>query len=394
MNAASTQSNLTLLVAPTRSLAGTVQVVARSVETALHKLHTLRFDLQRVVSGCGFAPLPPVAADDLTGIGRTNDAVLYGGDVTLWVRGDDDSLEAIGPQVPSSASRDYGQPFGEIFERYGRDFYKIDPLLFSPAVVTFVNLDTGRYLRFGEPNPPVLASLFRRLTLTDALCRSRRSRQLVSARLARAPRRVVIRSSRCRSIGSWASWETRRRRCGRKRTIGGTSTPCWSARCRRVRSNRSCSAWMRWRDYEAAGGVVVNPPRAVEAAVDKYLTSARLQAAGLDTPRTVVCQTSRRRGGGLRTARRRCRAQAALRQRRPRNHPARRSRPGPPGLQDARPTRRRPLLAGIRAARRLRSAVARHRRRNVRHAAAQPAGLADQREPRGDRRGVQSPTRR
>lgn len=154
------EERLTLLIAPTRSIAGAVQVVARSVETALHKLHTLKFDLHRVISGCGFAPLPPVAADDLTGIGRTNDAVLYGGEVTLWVRGDDASLEGIGPQVPSSASRDYGQPFGETFERYGRDFYKIDPLLFSPAVVTFVNLDTGRCLRFGEPNPPVLARSF------------------------------------------------------------------------------------------------------------------------------------------------------------------------------------------------------------------------------------------
>ena len=42
--------------------------------------------------------------------------------------------------------------------------------------------------------------------------------------------------------------------------------------------------------YQQQGGVVVNPPRAVEAAVDKYLTSARLQAAGLDTPRTWVGQ--------------------------------------------------------------------------------------------------------
>ncbi|MFO0902836.1 MAG: RimK family alpha-L-glutamate ligase [Pirellulales bacterium] len=42
--------------------------------------------------------------------------------------------------------------------------------------------------------------------------------------------------------------------------------------------------------YEQQGGVVVNPPRAVEAAVDKYLTSARLQAAGLETPRTWVGQ--------------------------------------------------------------------------------------------------------
>ncbi len=44
--------------------------------------------------------------------------------------------------------------------------------------------------------------------------------------------------------------------------------------------------------YEAAGGIVVNPPRAIEAAVDKFLTSARLAAASLLTPRTVCCQTA------------------------------------------------------------------------------------------------------
>jgi RimK family alpha-L-glutamate ligase len=43
---------------------------------------------------------------------------------------------------------------------------------------------------------------------------------------------------------------------------------------------------------EAAGKVVLNPARAIEAAVDKYLASAKLQAAGLATPPTVVCQTA------------------------------------------------------------------------------------------------------
>ena len=42
---------------------------------------------------------------------------------------------------------------------------------------------------------------------------------------------------------------------------------------------------------EARGICVINPARAVEAAVDKYLTSAKLQAAGLLTPRTITCQT-------------------------------------------------------------------------------------------------------
>jgi ribosomal protein S6--L-glutamate ligase len=43
---------------------------------------------------------------------------------------------------------------------------------------------------------------------------------------------------------------------------------------------------------EAAGKPVINPPRAIEAAVDKYLASAKLDAAGLPTPHTIVCQTA------------------------------------------------------------------------------------------------------
>ena len=149
-----------LLVAPTASQSGTVQVVARSVETALHKLFELGFDVERIESGFGTAPLAPVAADDLAGIGRTNDAILYGGRVTLWIRGDDESIAAIGPQVPSAASAVHGRPFLEIFESAGRDFYAIDPHLFSPAEVVFQNLDTGRVQRFGSVEPEILGQTF------------------------------------------------------------------------------------------------------------------------------------------------------------------------------------------------------------------------------------------
>jgi methenyltetrahydromethanopterin cyclohydrolase len=149
-----------LLVAPAASAAGTVQVVARSLETALHKLHELKFDLNQVVSGYGVAPLPPVAADEMKAIGRTNDAVLYGGRVVIWVRADDAVLAEIGPKVPSSASADHGAPFATIFERYNRDFYKIDPMLFSPSVVVFHNLKTGRCHAFGRTEPEVLRKSF------------------------------------------------------------------------------------------------------------------------------------------------------------------------------------------------------------------------------------------
>ena len=153
-------SQVALLVAPTASLAGTIQIVARSVETALHKLHELDFDVTRVTSAIGSAPLPPVAVDDLTGIGRTNDAILYGARVTLWVAGDDGSIEEIGPSVPSSAAESYGEPFLTIFEAAGRDFYAVDKMLFSPAEIVFHNVETGRAYVFGSVNHEVLARSF------------------------------------------------------------------------------------------------------------------------------------------------------------------------------------------------------------------------------------------
>jgi methenyltetrahydromethanopterin cyclohydrolase len=149
-------AGLILLVAPTASQAGTLQVIARSAETAMHKLTELGFDLRRVESALGVAPLPPVARNDFEAMGRTNDAVLYGAEVTLWVRGDQESLAAVGPQIPSDASPDHGTPFAELFRRYEGDFYRMDPKLFGPAAVTLCNLDTGQTLRFGRVVPELV----------------------------------------------------------------------------------------------------------------------------------------------------------------------------------------------------------------------------------------------
>ena len=149
---------LLLAAARTASQAGTLQVVARSLETALHKLHSLKFPLQTIVSGMGTAPLPPVAKNDLAAIGRTNDAILYGGTVNLWVRCDDALLAEIGPRVPSCSSSSFGQTFLSLFKAANYDFYAMDAALFSPAVVVFHNLRSGRSFRFGSLNPTVLAA--------------------------------------------------------------------------------------------------------------------------------------------------------------------------------------------------------------------------------------------
>jgi methenyltetrahydromethanopterin cyclohydrolase len=154
-------ADVTLLFAPTASLAGGVQVAARIVETALHKLHEIDFDVRRIVSGFGTCPLPPVAKSDPEAIGRTNDAVLYGGQVELTVDAPDDELEAIIERVPSSASEDHGEPFGKVLEAADWDFYKIDPLLFSPAEVRLVSAESGRSFQAGGVDVDVLEQSFR-----------------------------------------------------------------------------------------------------------------------------------------------------------------------------------------------------------------------------------------
>src|SRR3970282_901737 len=84
---------VSLAVAATRSLAGGVQIAARSVETAMHKLLELGFDVAKVVSGFGTCPIATPAADDLAAIGRTNDCVLYGSEVVLTVSATDARIE-------------------------------------------------------------------------------------------------------------------------------------------------------------------------------------------------------------------------------------------------------------------------------------------------------------
>jgi methenyltetrahydromethanopterin cyclohydrolase len=111
--------HLVIAVTPTQSVAGTVQVVARVVEVALHKTHVLGVDLGEVVEGSGSAPLPPA-------------------------------------ELPSSNARDYGRPFADIFTSFNYDFYQIDPALFAPAQVWVSSLESGATYHGGRVDKPLL----------------------------------------------------------------------------------------------------------------------------------------------------------------------------------------------------------------------------------------------
>jgi methenyltetrahydromethanopterin cyclohydrolase len=155
-------SDVTFLIAPTASVCGSVQISARVVETALHKLHELGVDPARVRSGWGCCPIAPVAAEDPAAIGRTNDAVLYGGTVHLWIEGPDEEVADLAQRLPSAASEAFGTPFGELLAAADWNFYDIDPMLFSPAAVTLTSAESGRAHHGGGLAPEVLERSFTR----------------------------------------------------------------------------------------------------------------------------------------------------------------------------------------------------------------------------------------
>ncbi|MBU6260905.1 MAG: methenyltetrahydromethanopterin cyclohydrolase [Burkholderiales bacterium] len=151
---------LTLVLTPTCSAAGTTQVVARVLEVALHKAHELGFALADIVDGSACAPLPVPTPDGVEAMGRTNDAILYGGRVHLSVRGSDEAARDLARRLPSRHAPDYGRSFAAIFRAAGFDFYKIDPALFAPAEVWVSNVATGRSWHGGAVDMALLRQLW------------------------------------------------------------------------------------------------------------------------------------------------------------------------------------------------------------------------------------------
>lgn len=151
---------LTIILTPTTSLAGTTQVVARALEVALHKAHELGFELADIVDGSARAPLPAPSPDGGVAMGRTNDAILYGGQVHLAVRGDDAAARDLARRLPSRNSRDYGRSFADIFRDYDYDFYRIDPALFAPAEVWVSSLESGQTWHAGQTDLALLRGLW------------------------------------------------------------------------------------------------------------------------------------------------------------------------------------------------------------------------------------------
>ena len=158
--------NVFLVAFSTTSLAGSTQVSGRIVETGLHKLEKLELDPLSVISAWGYAPIIPLHPKSGEAMGRTNDAILYGGTANYIVEHDDDVLlENIVKQAPSSSSKMMQEAkelakknprFLDIFKEAGFDFYNIDPNIFAPAIVSINNLKTGKTFKAGNLDVPVM----------------------------------------------------------------------------------------------------------------------------------------------------------------------------------------------------------------------------------------------
>jgi methenyltetrahydromethanopterin cyclohydrolase len=158
--------NVCAVMFSTTSLAGATQVSGRIVETGLHKLERLELDPLTVKHAWGYAPIVPVHPSSGEAMGRTNDAILYGGVTNYTVDyGDEQKLESITRQAPSSASKMLQEAkklagqnprFLDIFKEAGFDFYKIDTNIFAPAVVEVTNKKTGKTFKAGTVDYDVM----------------------------------------------------------------------------------------------------------------------------------------------------------------------------------------------------------------------------------------------
>jgi methenyltetrahydromethanopterin cyclohydrolase len=69
-------------------------------------------------------------------------------------------IQEIGPKVPSNSSSAHGETFLSLFKAANHDFYAMDAALFSPAVVVFHNLKSGKSFSFGLKLPELLRQSF------------------------------------------------------------------------------------------------------------------------------------------------------------------------------------------------------------------------------------------
>lgn len=147
-------ASLYVIVVPTNSIAGSVQISARVVETAIFRLNNLGFNPLKIVDGIGYCPIAPPLSSEEDAMCLTNTMLIYGGSVYLTVK-DGVDQELVNKAI-SKASPVYGKPFKEIFEDAEHDFYKIPPETFATSELTIFSKSNNKLYHSGKVNEEVI----------------------------------------------------------------------------------------------------------------------------------------------------------------------------------------------------------------------------------------------
>lgn len=141
-----------VLVVPTNCLSGNVQIAGRCVENGVYTLFYMGYDMTRLKSGTGIAPIAPVHPDSTVGMGIVNDLMMYGlrAFYTIETREKEDVCKLAKEMVIENRSPDYGKLYGELYQQAGKDFYKVDFRNYSPSEVALNDLRTGTLCKAGQ----------------------------------------------------------------------------------------------------------------------------------------------------------------------------------------------------------------------------------------------------
>ncbi len=152
--------NVYFLAHRTNSIVASVQVSARILEQTINKMIKKGFDLSTLEYARGLCVVAPVDLDPEAAMGKINDCLLYGGRSEFWVKWEDHKIEEILPQLVTESSKDYGRLFKDLFVEAGRDFYKMDLDIHSPASVQIVNMNSGHLFKAGKLREDLIKKSF------------------------------------------------------------------------------------------------------------------------------------------------------------------------------------------------------------------------------------------
>ncbi len=152
--------NLYILCCKTGSLAGSINVCSRTVETTVWRLYHNGFDIKKIISGMGTCPIAPPVKDEFRAMVRVNVAILYGGMVRYVVDSTDAEIEAIIDKLPTKMAQRYGYPFSKMLEEGGRDIFNTDKDIHGVAIFEIMNYNTGSIFKSGEIREDYLQEIY------------------------------------------------------------------------------------------------------------------------------------------------------------------------------------------------------------------------------------------